>query len=143
MLFQIDERLANSSVSLRKIGLFDIRLADDARYYWLIIVPEIAGASEWDDFDEETRRDLIELANSLSRSLKRYANADKMNIASIGNMVAQFHLHIVARHKGDDAWPKPIWGHGTAKPYQPSQKDHIMAALRELIDSFCQPHETR
>ena len=143
MLFQIDERLANSSVSLRKIGLFDIRLVDDARYYWLIIVPEIAGASEWDDFDEDTRRDLIELANSLSRSLKRYANADKMNIASIGNMVAQFHLHIVARHKGDDAWPKPIWGHGTAKPYQASQKDHIMAALGELIDSFCQPHETR
>ena len=82
---------------------------NDANYPWLILVPRRVGASEIIDLGAEQSLLMDELA-LVSRALKDETRCDKLNVAAIGNMVPQLHIHIVARRKDDAAWPKPVWG---------------------------------
>ena len=90
---------------------------NDARYWWLVLVPEIDGAVEWHHLDDHARRHLFDVATHVACVLENLAQADKMNIAALGNMVRQLHVHVVARHEGDAAWPGPVWGRVTCWPW--------------------------
>ena len=114
--FTLDERLERSSHLILRRGNIQVRLADDSRFLWLLLVPEQAQASELHDLDEELRCEILELATQLGKVMKRIFEADKINIAAIGNIVPQLHIHIVARRHDDDAWPAPIWGFGEPAP---------------------------
>ena len=83
---------------------------NDTRYWWLILVPEIDGAVEWHHLDDHARRHLFDVVTHVTCVLENLAQADKMNIAALGNMVRQLHVHVIARHEGDAAWPGPVWG---------------------------------
>ena len=113
------------------MGLLQVRLIDDARFFWLLIVPETT-ATELHDLDEKTAESLWKLARRLGQALQAHCDADKINSAAIGNMVPQLHFHIVARHIGDAAWPQPIWGYGKAEPIAEATK----AARIESIQSW-------
>ena len=106
---------------------------DDARYWWLVLVPEIDGAMEWHVLDETARYHLFDVATHAASVLENLARADKMNIAELGNTVRQLHVHVIARHEGDPAWPKPVWGIGDALPYASPTRRARTQSLQSLL----------
>ncbi len=133
MAFELDARLEADTVSITKRGAIDIRLMRDARYYWLVLVPQIDGAVEWFDLPDVAARALFTTAQESAQRLQALTRADKMNIAALGNMVKQLHVHVVARHEGDAAWPAPIWGVGEAVDYDEAGLKDRMIALRAIL----------
>lgn len=115
--FQLDERLARDSQSILELSLSDLRLAKDSRWPWLILVPQRTDVSEVFDLSVDDQALLWAEQVRVANALKKCTNASKINIAAIGNVVRQLHVHVVARFEGDANWPAPIWGYGTAKPY--------------------------
>ena len=136
MPFILDPRLETLSHSIGVIETIDIRLADDSRFVWLYLVPQLPDISEFEDMPEPIRGKIISLATSLSAAVKAHYKADKMNIASIGNIVPQFHLHIVARHIGDAAWPDPIWGRGIMQPYSDADLLQRKSELQKIVATW-------
>ena len=133
MGFTLDQRLTNSSHPVVCIDDIQIRLADDSRYVWLLLVPEIDGAEELHDLSEDLRGQLLDLATQLGGWMKSAFTADKINIAALGNLVPQLHLHVVARRRGDAAWPGPIWGHGDPVPLTETERQRLTNAVAEFL----------
>jgi|TARA_B100000768_G_C11199514_1_gene341099 diadenosine tetraphosphate (Ap4A) HIT family hydrolase len=131
MAFTLHPTLAKDSILAAKVGPLQVRLVDDARFFWLLIVPETT-ATELHDLDEKTSGSLWKLAQHLGHALQSHCDSDKINSAAIGNIVPQLHFHIVARHVYDAAWPQPIWGYGKAEPLADATK----AARIEAIQSW-------
>ena len=131
MAFTLHPTLAKDSILAAKVGSLQVRLVDDARFFWLLIVPETT-ATELHDLDGTTADSFWKLTQLLGKELQAHCDADKINSAAIGNMVPQLHFHIVARHVGDAAWPQPIWGNGKAEPLAGAAK----AARIESIQSW-------
>ena len=131
MAFTLHPTLAKDSILAAKVGLLQVRLVDDARFFWLLIVPETT-AIELHDLDEKTAESVWKLARLLGKALQAHCAADKINSTAIGNIVPQLHFHIVARHIGDAAWPHPIWGNGKAEPLA----DPTKVARIESIQSW-------
>ena len=117
MTFELDSRIAGSTHLVTTIDGIQVRLADDARYMWLMLVPELAGASELHDLGTADQQRLMTLVARLGAWLKGDTSADKVNIAAIGNIVPQLHVHIVARHYSDAAWPGPNLGSCRARAH--------------------------
>ena len=113
--FALDPRLAADTHPIAKWPLCDVLLMDDARYPWLILVPRVAGASEWIDLSGDQQRLLLAEINQISRHLKQKPNVTKLNIGALGNIVRQLHVHLIGRFEGDAAWPGPVWGSGPAQ----------------------------
>ena len=113
--FRLDERLASDSVFVADGPLSQVRLMDDARFPWLVLVPRVDGASEWIDLDGSQQRLLLAEINQLSRLLREQPGITKLNLGALGNIVRQLHVHLVGRHEGDQAWPGPVWGSGPAQ----------------------------
>ncbi len=117
--FELDTRLAADSVLIADGPLSQIRLMNDDRFPWVVLVPRVAGASEWIDLDGGQQRLLLAEINQVSRHLKQKPNVTKLNIGALGNIVPQLHIHLVGRHEGDAAWPGPVWGSGPAQRFDP------------------------
>jgi diadenosine tetraphosphate (Ap4A) HIT family hydrolase len=133
MRFELDSRLAKDSSLVTVIGLSQIRLSHDSRYPWLILIPQINNCSELDDLSFEQQIDVLKASNILSAVLKNCFSPTKLNIATLGNIVKQLHIHHVARFEYDDAWPGPIWGRGDAIVYASDKKKARIALLRSAI----------
>ena len=112
--FVLDPRLAADSVFIADGPLSQVRLMDDARFPWLLLVPRVDGAVEWIDLDGGQQRLLLAELNQASQLLRAEPGVEKVNIGALGNIVRQLHVHIVGRHAGDAAWPGPVWGSGAA-----------------------------
>lgn len=136
MSFTLDNRLDHSSLFIAERDEFQIRLVNDKRYIWLLMIPMLADIRELDDLAPKSQLALITYASQLSSQLKSSFQADKMNIATIGNIVSQFHLHIIARHTTDEAWPDPVWGRGTAIPYDEDEAQLLIVKLQTYINSL-------
>ena len=113
--FALDTRLAADSVLIADGPLSQIRLMNDARFPWVVLVPRVAGASEWIDLSGDQQRLLLAEINQISRHLKQKPNVTKLNIGALGNIVRQLHVHLIGRFEGDAAWPGPVWGSGPAQ----------------------------
>ena len=133
MAFQLDDRLAADTVSVMQSGVVDIRMMRDARYYWLVLVPQIEGAVEWFDLPDVAARGLFTTAQECAQRLQALTRADKMNIAALGNMVKQLHVHVIARHEADEAWPGPVWGVGEAVDFAEAELKDRLIALRAIL----------
>ncbi|MGL3608750.1 HIT family protein [Rhizobium sp. G187] len=116
--FVLDERLARDSESIMQLGLCDLRLSHDSRWPWLILVPQRRNVSEIFDLAPLDQAVLTFEQVTVAAALKTVTGATKINIAAIGNIVRQLHVHIVARSEGDPNWPGPIWGFGQSVPYE-------------------------
>ena len=111
------------------LPLSRLLLANDANYPWLILVPRCAGASEIIDLDRNGQAELTREIRLVSRALKAVTPCDKLNVAALGNMVPQLHVHVIARRRSDPAWPKPIWGVCTgARLRSGAARDRLIAA---------------
>ncbi|MES2885413.1 MAG: HIT family protein [Pseudomonadota bacterium] len=108
-------------------------LMRDAQYPWCILVPRIAGAKELHRLDDADQLQVLRESVALSRAMELLFKPHKMNLAALGNMVPQLHLHHIARYKGDPAWPAPVWGKHPAQPYDLAQLDERLAQLRAAL----------
>ena len=124
--FTLDPLIATTSLSVVEFGIFDLRLVNDSRYLWLLLIPQIADITELHDLSQTHRHQLFDKASQIAEIIAAKTKADKMNIATIGNIVPAFHLHIIARHSDDAAWPHPVWGNGA-----PAVMDEQQAAQRK------------
>lgn len=133
MSFTLDPRLAADTLAVGSLALCRVLLMNDSRFPWLILVPGRDGLSELHDLTAGERAVLIEEAAFAGDKLKSLTGAKKINTAALGNMVAQLHVHIIARFEGDAAWPGPVWGVGKAEPYAPPAAAARLAALRAAL----------
>ena len=129
----MNPQLAADSVPVTSLALSDLRLMNDARFAWLLLVPRRADMAEIIDLEKADRARLFEEIVTVSTALKAATACDKLNVAALGNSVRQLHVHIIARFHGDAAWPGPVWGSGAAVAYDAAARDRlagqILAAL--------------
>jgi len=122
-------QLQRDTVAVGDLALSRVLAMNDADYPWLILVPRRAGVSEIVDLGSEHAQLMAEIALA-SRALKDTTDCDKLNVAAIGNVVPQLHVHIVARRKDDPLWPKPVWGATQGRPYDRAAMDRFIATIR-------------
>lgn len=136
MSFRLDPRLEADSVFVADGPLSQLRLVDDARFPWLVLVPRVAGAVEWIDLDGASQRLLLAEINQAGNLLRQhFAPIDKLNIGALGNVVRPLHVHVIGRREGDAAWPGPVWGAGQRRPYggeAPTLASRLARAMAEL-----------
>jgi diadenosine tetraphosphate (Ap4A) HIT family hydrolase len=131
--FAPDPRLAADSLLVAEGPLSQLRLMDDARFPWLVLVPRLRDAAEWVDLDPDRQRLLLTEVNRAAALLRATGPCDKLNIGALGNIVRQLHVHVVARTVGDAAWPGPVWGAGTAQRFDRATREGRLATLREVL----------
>ena len=131
--FQLDPRLAADTFLVGETPLSQVLLMNDARYPWLILVPRRSDVTEPFQLSEADQAQLWQESMRLGEAMKVYFAADKLNIAALGNQVAQLHVHHIARFHADDAWPGPVWGVGSAVPYSDPALEVLKGELRSLL----------
>lgn len=137
-VFPLDPRLEADSVFIADGPLSQLRLMDDARFPWLVLVPRVPGATEWIDLDGASQRLLLAEINQAGALLRQhFAPIDKLNIGALGNIVRQLHVHVVGRREGDSAWPGPVWGSGARRPYG-TDTPALASRLARVFDDL--PH---
>ena len=129
----LDPQLARDTAAVGDLPLARVLAMNDATYPWLILVPRRAGAVEIIDLSDAEQTQLMDEIAMLSRVLRDVTQCDKLNVAAIGNVVAQLHVHVVARRRGDAAWPRPVWGVAPARPYAPGELDRFIARIRQEV----------
>jgi diadenosine tetraphosphate (Ap4A) HIT family hydrolase len=132
--FELDKRLEGDSVPVADLPLATVRLMNERSWPWLILVPRRAGLVELIDLDPEGRARLMEEIARAAEALRTLYRPDKLNVAALGNVVHQLHVHVIARFRSDPAWPRPIWNvKPKMEPYEPAalskEVGRIAAAL--------------
>ena len=127
----MDQRLLNDCEVLGKFELCHILLMRDANYPWCVLVPDRENKVEIFDLDIEDQSLLQHESTTLLSYLKSEFNADKMNVAALGNVVSQLHIHHIVRYEKDIAWPAPVWGAFPAKAYSEKELDFLTSKLCE------------
>jgi len=127
--FSLHPQLVLDSIELADFPLCKLLLCNDSAYPWFILVPKIADISEVYQLDWQQQQQLLNESSLLSELLMQVFAGDKMNIAALGNVVEQLHVHHVVRFKSDAQWPKPIWGQQGLTPYS----DEEVVALKEKL----------
>lgn len=115
--FVLHPRLAADTHAMGDLPLCRVLLMNDARFPWLILVPRRAGLHEMTDLPPEDATAMMGEIRLVSKALRDTLSPDRINVAAIGNMVDQLHVHVIARTMSDPAWPGTVWGYGGAKPY--------------------------
>lgn len=139
MSFLLDPRLDADTIPLGRLALSRVLLMNDARYPWLILVPERDGLAEIIDLPEADRVVLMGEISAASEVLKTLYGPDKLNVGALGNRVRQLHVHVLARFQSDEAWPGPVWGVGQAVAYPP----HMAGVTADRIAAALAPHGLR
>ena len=132
-VWSLHPQLAQDTVPVGDLGLARVLLANDANYTWLILVPRRPGLIELIDLEENAQVQLLGEIAAAARALKSITECDKLNIAALGNQVAQLHVHVIARRHSDAAWPKPVWGAAPPAKYSPPVRDGLVGALRRAL----------
>jgi diadenosine tetraphosphate (Ap4A) HIT family hydrolase len=130
--WSLHPQLAADTVPVCDLALSCVLAMNDADFPWLILVPRRVGASEIIDLGAEQATLMDEIALT-SRALKDESRCDKLNVAAIGNMVPQLHVHIVARRRDDPLWPKPVWGASAGRRYEEGEIARFVASMRHRI----------
>jgi diadenosine tetraphosphate (Ap4A) HIT family hydrolase len=136
--YQLHPQLDKDTIKLGEMPLSDVLLMNDARYPWLILVPRRADIGEIYQLDDDDQVQLLRESSYLTRTLQQTFNADKMNIAALGNVVPQLHIHHVVRYEGDAVWPKPIWGVGEAQHYTADEVAIVTQILKQALADYLQ-----
>ena len=133
--FVLDERLLSDTMAIAALPLSDLRLMNDARFPWLVLVPRRAGTAEIIDLSDIDRAALFDEIVIVSTMLKALSGCDKLNVAALGNQVRQLHVHVIARFTADAAWPNPVWGSGAAVAYGAAERDKLIGRIQDALPS--------
>lgn len=136
-MFILDKRLEQDTLPIGNFPLSRLLLMNDASYPWFILVPRREEISELFQLDSADQLSLWKETTTLAEVIKDTFGADKINVATLGNMVSQLHMHVIARRRNDAAWPAPVWGRQSAVPYSTDQVESIKRKLKlVLTDTF-------
>ncbi len=133
MTFQLHPRLEQDCIAIGSFELCRLLMMNDSQYPWFILVPERADLQEIYQLSKTERELLTEESSYLAENLAVFYQADKMNIAAIGNMVPQLHIHHIVRYKSDKAWPAPVWGKFDAVPYTEQQIAENLVRIKSQL----------
>ena len=131
--WSLHPQLAEDTHPVAPWPLCELRLMDDANHPWLILVPRVVDAVELIDLDEAAQDGLVREIARASRALRQEFRPDKLNVAALGNVVPQLHVHGIARFRTDIAWPRPVWGTASAQPYSPDALVRCIERLRAAL----------
>jgi len=126
LAFAVDAAFEAGSVAAADWPLCHVRLQDDARFPWLILIPRLEGKVELDDLDADQRARLMEETVRAGALVRRLGAVEKLNVGAIGNVTAQLHVHVVGRRRDDALWPDPVWGRGPAVPYADDERARLL-----------------
>src|SRR6056300_1589466 len=132
-MFELDPRLKADTHFILQWPLSQVLLMDDRRYPWLILVPTRLNVSEPFDLTYEEQALLSRETMALGELMKEHFAADKVNIAALGNVVPQLHVHVIARFEDDDTFPSPVWGLGQAERYELSARASLIETLQARL----------
>lgn len=126
-------QLQTDSIQVGDLPLSQVLIIKDSNYPWLLLVPRRTGVSDITDLNEVEQGQLMTEINRVSVAVKAITKPDKLNIAALGNMVPQLHIHVIGRRKTDAAWPRPVWGAVDPIGYDPVEMSAFKTALRKRI----------
>ncbi len=137
-MFEIDPAFLATSQALGDLALCHVRLQADARFPWLVLIPRVAGVRELEDLAPGERDVLMEEILRAGAAVRAIAEAlgrpsQKLNVAQLGNVTPQLHVHVISRRSDDAAWPAPVWGVGAAQTYDPDAVSTALVAARETL----------
>ncbi|MCE5312788.1 MAG: HIT family protein [Nitrospiraceae bacterium] len=132
-MFELNERLKKDTIEIAHLRLSLLLLMNDSTMPWMILVPQKPGITELHQLEQKERAMLVEEVALVSDLLEKEFRPDKINVASLGNVVPQLHVHIVARYRNDRAWPGPVWGAAGAIAYKEQDAEKLAERIRELL----------
>jgi diadenosine tetraphosphate (Ap4A) HIT family hydrolase len=132
-VWALHPQLAGDSHPVAGFALCELRLMDDANYPWLVLVPRVADATELVDLDPPQQATLMDEISRVSRVMRQLFRPHKLNVAALGNVVPQLHVHVIARQTDDPAWPAPVWGRVQARAYEPESLVQRVRMLRSAL----------
>lgn len=135
-MYELHAQLAKDTIQIGQFELCDVLLMNDDRYPWVILVPRKGNTREIHQLSEAEQQRLLQESSFVSQAMTQLFSAHKMNIAALGNMVEQLHLHHVARFSTDFAWPKPVWGIGDATPYSEVAAKAMLSQLKRVLGDY-------
>lgn len=131
--FELHQQLQQDTIDIGDLPLSRVLVVKDAHYPWLMLVPRRPDIIDIIDLDEVAQAQLMTEINRVSRALKEITKCDKLNVAALGNVVPQLHVHIIARRKTDAAWPRPIWGVMPPLAHDAEEVQLFISELRRKI----------
>ena len=134
--FQLHERLEADTLSLGQSPLCDIRLMNDSNWPWILLVPRVAGVREIYELSQQEQQQLLAESSLLGEGMMELFRGDKLNVAALGNMVPQLHVHHIVRHEGDPAWPGPVWGKLPPRSYSRDALAELEKRLNPLLEQL-------
>ena len=134
--FVLHEKLEADTIPLGVSRLCEVRLMNDSHWPWVLLVPRVSGVREIYELPKQQQLRLAEESSLLGEGMMKAFAGDKFNVAALGNMVPQLHLHHIVRFEGDPAWPGPVWGKVTPTPYDDRTITDIKARLQPVLDAL-------
>ena len=131
--WSLHSQLKKDTIDIGDLPLCRVLVIKDAHYPWLLLVPRREGAVEIIDLDEVAQAQLMTEVSRVARALKEITKCDKLNIAALGNLVPQLHVHVIARRTSDAAWPRPVWGVMPPLAHDAEEVQNFISALRRKI----------
>lgn len=131
--FELDRRLEADTLSLGRSDLCEIRLMNDRTWPWVLLVPRRPGVREIYELAVADQQQLLAESSRLGQGMMAAFQGDKLNVAALGNKVAQLHVHHIVRREGDTAWPGPVWGVQAPVPYDDEQLEQCRALLAPVL----------
>ena len=132
--FKLDPQLEQDTVLVADWHLCQVRLMNDSRYPWVILIPKIEDVSEIHQLADEQQQLLLGESVRLSKALEQLFAPHKLNVAALGNMVRQLHIHHIVRFEDDASFPRPVWGVGDAVPYEAEALSETVNGLQIALD---------
>jgi diadenosine tetraphosphate (Ap4A) HIT family hydrolase len=129
----LSAQLKTDTIDIGDLPLSRVLIIKDAHYPWLLLVPRRPDIIEIIDLSEVEQAQLMTEVCRVARALKDITKCDKLNIAALGNLVPQLHVHVIARRAGDAAWPRPVWGVMPPLPHDAEEVQNFINALRRKI----------
>lgn len=135
-MFELHPTLAGDTVEITRLKLCRVLLIRDKTYPWVVLVPEQDGLRDLDDLSMLDQAQVMAEINHVSKALKSLFKPYKINVAALGNVVEQLHIHVIARFQDDKAWPGPIWGLAPLEDYTDTDRDQLVASLQEKLSKI-------
>jgi len=129
MLFELAPTLAQDSIYICELPLSQVRLSHNAAFPWIILIPKQNNLTEIIDLAIDDQGQLLKEINQASHVMQRLFSPTKLNIANLGNVVAQLHIHVIARFSNDKAWPNPVWNSQVDARYSPEDQQKMINQL--------------
>ena len=136
MAFELHSRLAQNCIELGSFRLCRLLLMNDNRFRWFILVPQNSDVTEIYQLSDEDQIQLIKESSLLATRLAACFEADKMNVAALGNVVPQLHIHHIVRYRNDPVWPDPVWCHGKSISYAEYELGEVIARLKSYLSEL-------